>query len=371
MAGTLRDAPEHLAPLVAELRAQPQRFSLFAALRLLEQWYADQPRFGTARELADEPVRCAQTPHLAYEPNEVADFGEGASTVPRLEQFAFGLFGPEGPLPLHLTEFALERSEQHNDPLSSEFVNLFQHRMILLFYRAWANADPATNLDRPQADRFKESLGALLGLPASASESAAGDPRLSCAAHFAPGPRSAAGLEAVLTASFDIEVQVRQFMGAWFEIPESARLRLGTSSSSAMLGSGATLGVLSWQRQAKFEIVMGPLDEETLRDFLPGSPTLARLTHLVRQYTNDQWDWQIRLLPTARPAAQLRVGPCLGWTTWVGAAQSGDVVLQRAALEVERRPQRLPRATKKSSALAADAIPPSLRDNSAMAGATR
>lgn len=60
----------------------------------------------------------------------------------RLEQFFFGLGGPNGPLPLHLTEYMRERQRNHADPTSKRFLDVFHHRLLSLFYRAWAEARP-------------------------------------------------------------------------------------------------------------------------------------------------------------------------------------------------------------------------------------
>ena len=149
---------------IDDLRQHPHRFTLFAAMRALEQAYASAPRFGDSRRAADDPVRFEQLPRLTFAPADIGAFEEAGQARPVLAQFGFGMFGPNGALPLHLTEFAYQRQHQLDDPTVSAFVNLFQHRLITLFYRAWANADPATSRDRPADDDFELYVGALLGL---------------------------------------------------------------------------------------------------------------------------------------------------------------------------------------------------------------
>src|SRR5882757_3007262 len=109
MADTLRNAPEHLTPLLAALREHPRRFSLFAALRLLERLCAEQPRSGESPQVSEALVRFAQRSCLAFEPAEIGAFDERLEQRARLEEYAFGLFGPNGALPLDSAEFALER----------------------------------------------------------------------------------------------------------------------------------------------------------------------------------------------------------------------------------------------------------------------
>ncbi|HEY0942641.1 MAG TPA: type VI secretion system baseplate subunit TssG [Steroidobacter sp.] len=322
---------------LAELQSRPHGYTLFAALRLLEQVFAANPRLGEARKAGDDAVRLGQAPHLSFAPCDVAQLEHAEDGTLHLEQFAFGLFGPNGALPLHLTELAYERRRHKDDATIVDFLNLFQHRLISLFYRAWAESEPAVSLDRPDSDRFRTYVGALIGLAPESARDADSTPdyaKLSRAGLFAAQPRSAEGLEAVLADYFGIDVEVRQFIGSWMEIPDDLRCRLGGREAAA-LGSNATLGAATWQCQHKFEIVLGPLPHATFKNFLPGAPGLAELHSLLRLYTNDEWEWQVRLLlrEVDIPGARLDGASPLGWTSWLGERRShaADVVIQESA----------------------------------------
>jgi type VI secretion system protein ImpH len=319
------------------LRTQPYGFSLFAALRVLEQSFAQQPRLGESRKASDDAVRLGQAPHLSFAPSDVATATTQDDGPLRLEQHGFGVFGPNGALPLHLTELAYERRRHREDGTVVDFLNLFQHRLISLFYRAWANSEPAVSLDRPDTDRFRAYVGALFGLAPESAHNADAVPdyaKLYRAGRFAQQTRSADGLEAVLADYFDVPVEVRQFSGAWLDIPDDLHCRLGEQR----LGVSTTLGASTWQCQHKFEIVLGPLPRAEFSDFLPGAPGLTELHSLVRLYTNDEWSWQVRLLlrdvdipgTSLGPAGALRAGNRLGWTTWLSSRRAGaeDVVIQ-------------------------------------------
>jgi len=319
---------------LAELQSQPHHYSLFAALRLLEQAFADRPRFGEARKAADDLVRLGHAPHLSFAPCDVAQLERAENGAVLLEQFAFGLFGPNGALPLHLTELAYERRRHKEDATVVDFLNLFQHRLISLFYRAWAESEPAVSLDRPESDRFRTYVGALIGMAPESARGADAVPdyaKLSRAGLLAAQPHSAEGLEAVLADYFGIDVEVRQFVGSWLEIPHDLQCRLGGTEAAA-LGSNATLGAATWQCQHKFEIVLGLLPRAVFSNFLPGAPGLTELHSLVRQYTNDEWEWQVRLLlrDVEIPGASLDGKNPLGWTSWLGErrAHAADVVIQ-------------------------------------------
>src|SRR5688500_11160034 len=153
----------------AALAKAPYRFDFYQTLRTLECLHKDRPRWGQALRPRDEPIRLGQDPDLSFAPAPLASFETGANGAPpRLQVRLFGLFGPNGPLPVHLTEYARERLRHAADPTLSRFLDLFHHRFLSLFYRAWAQAQPHVNRDRPDADRFTVYVGSFLGTaPAS------------------------------------------------------------------------------------------------------------------------------------------------------------------------------------------------------------
>jgi len=340
----------HDAPLAA-LEARPHAFSLFAALRALERARPAQPRLGESRKASDDVVRLGQAPHLVFAPSDVASIATDDEGRISLEQFGFGLFGPNGALPLHWTELAYERRHQKEDGTIVDFLNVFQHRLISLFYRAWAQSEPAVSLDRPDSDRFRTYVGALLGLaPESAQDANEVDDfaRLSRAGRFALQTRSADGLEAILADYFGMPLEVRPFSGEWLDIPAGLHSRLGEQR----LGMGTTLGGSTWQCQHKFEIVLGPLAGGQFENFLPGAAGLTELHALVRSYTNDEWGWQVRLLVQDADIPGLTLGGAaadgqrdnggnrLGWTSWLGhrRAAAQDVVIQDTRAAAARKP---------------------------------
>lgn len=340
MAGAYRLAADAVT-MLDKLHEQPYRYSLFAALRLIERAHGDAPRLGESWRPREDAVRLAQAPHMMFAPSDVKSFQAETDEPPVLETLSFGMFGPNGPLPLHLTEIAFQRARQLDDPTMSDFVNMLQHRLIGLFYRAWAEADPATQLDRPEADRFRQYVGSLLGLADAVHEpSALQYARLGHAAQFASHTRSAQGLKDVLADYFELPVEVISFRGGWLEIAENARTRLGGTDESAMLGVGTTLGAASWQCQHQFEIALGPLTLMQLRNFLPGAAGLTEMAELVRFYTNDEWSWllRLRLQESEIPPLRLGEGTQLGWSSWLGRREqvADDVVIRGDTLALSQ-----------------------------------
>ena len=164
MAGTDR-TPQHAVEFIAALQQAPYKFGFFQALRRLECVHRDKPRIGESLRAADDPVRLAHQPDLSFAPATLASFKPGHDGRPhRLTSRFLGMFGPNGPMPVHLTEYARDRLRNHDDPTIIRFVDVFHHRILSLFYRAWADSQPAVSFDRPEADRFSDYVGSLFGL---------------------------------------------------------------------------------------------------------------------------------------------------------------------------------------------------------------
>ena len=150
---------------LAELAREPYRYDFYQTLRRMECLYAEKPRWGSALRPVDEPVRLGQDPDLAFAPAPLAslEFGKDGAP-PRLQVRLFGLLGPNGPLPIHLTEYARHRLRHAGDPTLCRFLDLFHHRFIALLYRAWAQAQPHVNRDRADEDHFVTYIGAFIGI---------------------------------------------------------------------------------------------------------------------------------------------------------------------------------------------------------------
>jgi len=169
-------APARVA-LFEALAEAPWKFDFFQALRRIENLFADRPKLGKALRPADEPVRLSQEASVAFAPSTLSACDMSDGKPPRLEQRFFGLLGANGPLPLHITEYARERLIHNGDATLVRFLDLFHHRMGLLFYRAWAEARPTVHQDRPDEDRFTVYVGSLAGhgLPATRNRGASSD----------------------------------------------------------------------------------------------------------------------------------------------------------------------------------------------------
>ncbi|MCK7582600.1 MAG: type VI secretion system baseplate subunit TssG [Chromatiales bacterium] len=289
----------------------------------------------------------AQEPSLAFAPATLSAFGPGSEgRPPRLSSSASsGCSGPNGPLPLHLTEYARERHRCNaGDRTFARFLDIFHHRLLALFYRAWAQAQPTVSLDRPRDDRF----AAYVGVASSASAAPAGaaamrSPTMAklyfAGAAGAPGAQRRRPAGAVPPDFFrraGARRAVRRPLACALPADDRTAHRRRHGGRGA-LGVGAVLGGAVWDRQHKFRIDLGPLDAGTVRAASCRAATAIAEAGGAGARNMRSADWDCALgCSAARCRDSARQVGRLGWTTWLGhlAGRLGDAA--DLTLEVER-----------------------------------
>jgi type VI secretion system protein ImpH len=323
MEGAMRESTDRVI-FFQRLAQAPYKFDFYQALRRVECFYAELPRLGKGMRPVDEPIRLAQEPSMTFAPATLSAFAPPTADRPaRLEVRFFGLLGPNGPLPLHLTEHARERMFHANDPTFVRFLDILHHRFLLLFYRAWAQAQPTVSLDRPREDRFATYIGSLIGqagVKVRGRDAIDDSAKLYFAGLLSRQTRNRDGLAALLTGYFRVPSVIEEFSGHWMHLPVGERTRLGSMSEGAQVGIGAVLGARVWDRQHKIRLRLGPMPLVLYERFLPGGLAAARLVHWLKQYLGLDLEWDARLVLKRNEVPQLRPGRYgrLGWTTWLG-----------------------------------------------------
>jgi type VI secretion system protein ImpH len=324
MAGTDRQTTNDLTQLERAVAEKPHEFGFYSLLRRIECRNADRPRLGTAQRPIEDPVRIGQEPATAFESASLTAFESARESRPqRLTVRLLGLLGPNGPLPLHLTEYAQERLRQHGDRTFVRFLDIFHHRMLSLFYRAWANNEPTVSFDRPDSDRFRDYVGAMAGLGMSTlrkRDTVSDLTKFYYCGRLASQTKSAEGLEDILSDYFRLPIRIQSFAGEWLMLPDQDICRLGREPASGTLGRSVVIGMRVWGCQHKFRIVAGPLGLDDYESLLPVGDRIRRLVALVRNYIGDELAWDVSLILKKEevPAMRLGDGFRLGWTAWLG-----------------------------------------------------
>lgn len=313
--------------LTGRLAAEPHRFGFFQALRRIEAENPECPGFGRSRRASQDPLRLGQSASLSFASATLAGIQPAIDGRPeRLLQNFHGVFGPNGPLPVHLTEYAMERRLLNHDPTFERFCDVFHHRMLSLFYRIRANADPAICEDRPTENRFRIYVGALLGLgtPALRNRDACTDEaKLFHAGHYANQKRSPGALLGILSQQFSMPVRLHEFEPEWLELPAHSRLHLGMTPATGRLGVNTVIGARTWERQFRFALVFGPVSRKAFESLLPDQPAPSRLAALVRNFVGFEFSWEYRVVvrEDERPVACLGRYGQLGWSSWLDGRQ--------------------------------------------------
>jgi len=309
------------------LFAEGYRFDFFQAVRLLELIYVDRKPVGRQASPNEEVVRFHTHLSLSFPPSAIQDLerapaGDGPA---RLTAAFMGLTGPLGVLPRHYTELLLERARQHDGTLR-DFLDLFDHRMISLFHRAWEKyrfhvAYEHTIKSGGGYDAFSLHLFDLIGMGTKGLRGRLefGDEALLFyAGLLGQHPRSARAIGNVLSDYFTMPVAVEQFVGQWLEITEENRTKLGDANNA--LGLSAVAGTQIWDQQAKFKLRVGPLRYPDFKRLLPGGDAYRPFVQLARFCAGQEYDFDLQLVLKAPEVPWCRLGDQearLGFSSWL------------------------------------------------------
>lgn len=314
-----------LGPHISE---HPSDFEFFQLVRLMTQLSPESEPVGRFTRPAKEAARFIAEPTLSFPPTEVRSIDLENDGPPRVAVQFFGLIGALGVLPTQYTELVRER-ERSGDYAMGELFDLFHHRLLSLFVRAWERSRPGIGFERGEEDPFQRILMSIVGLgtPGLAGRQAMTDQAiLYYAGLLSQMPRSASALEQIISEYFDASCEVIPFAGAWRPIDKSAQTRFrDRPRDSESLGRGAVVGDEVWDQQSVIRLRLGPLPLKQYLDFLPRHSAHAPLRSLMKFFCGEDLDAEVQLVLKREetPRAGLDVvdgaSPQLGWVSWMFA----------------------------------------------------
>jgi type VI secretion system protein ImpH len=297
----------------------PWGTDFFAALRELERAATSKPRIGNSTVTAEDVVDLGQDPFLEFPASNVTGFEQREGRNPRLFSRFLGFFGPQGALPLNTTSEAYHWSNGR-DPSFARFTDIFSNRFLQLFFRAWANARPIAQHDRPDDDRFADYVGAFAGIGVDSlqrRDSLEDIAKIPFAGLVNPQVKSASRLRQLVRGIFHVDVDVEERVGTWLTFEPSDRLLVG--EGDAGLGVDTYLGARVYSINDKICILIRARDLDQYRQFLPTGELSDQLTDLIFFYIGHRFEFDVRLSLPARYAPPTRLSQSgeLGWTAWV------------------------------------------------------
>jgi type VI secretion system protein ImpH len=338
----LNHTSERYSKVELALRQEPWSFKFFQAVRLLERIMAQRAPVGRFVHPSKEIVRFAAHTSTSFPASQIQEIQWGNGAPVMVVNF-MGLTGPSGVLPLYYSELIRERLRA-KDPTLIAFLNLFNHRMVSLFYQAWEKYRFTVAYERGERDRLSHHLMDLIGLGTEGlqgRQAVTDDSLLFYSGLLALHTRSASSLQYVLEDYFEVRVEVEQFVGAWHPLSTNDQCRFHNANSfSEQLAVGAVVGDEIWDQQSGVRIRLGPLTLAQYLDFLPEGTAYHPLRSLMRFFAGDEIDFQVQLV-LARdevPACELHhepetaLIPQLGWTSWAKTVpmgrDPGDTILR-------------------------------------------
>ncbi len=309
--------------------------NFFRMLALLEK---DGLRFGRSGGPDREPARLGQSARLGFATSDIASLtleaNEGAK--PKVAVNVLGLIGPEGPMPLHMTRWIMERMSNRwfagdsatalADTSFLDMVNMLQHRMLAFYWRAWADARPEIHLAYDNGGRVTAMLRSFagLGLPGTLT----GDTRidgakLRHATSLFQNTHGPERLTSFISTVLGIPVTLHEFVGIWMAIPEQLQTQLG--HSYAGLGTEAVLGARTYDRLSRAKLRVGPLTLHEFTTFLNDDLRWEQLRHAIIFASGKEMDYDLQLVLKSDEVPAAKLGECqLGRTTWLNRKSKTD-----------------------------------------------
>jgi type VI secretion system protein ImpH len=310
------------------LDKEVQSIHFFQMVRLLEYLSLGRGCVGHFMPPSDEIVRFSAPPSLTFPASELSGYSHRADTPDHLEVAFMGLNVVNGPMPTTATEVLLDR-RRAKDRAPLDFLDIFNHRIVSLFYRAWKKHHFLIGYEQSggATDEVTQRLYDLVGLGTSGLRGRMAIPDES-AIYFsgllANQVRSVHGLQQILEGYFGITIEIEQFTGRWVKLLPSQQTMLREGASfSERLGHGTVVGDEVWDQQSTMTVRLGPMPLVRYREFLPGASGQKQLEAWLAFYSRGEFEFVVQLVldredvPETILGYEAREGARLGYESWL------------------------------------------------------
>jgi len=305
MAGPQRQSDVALTRQLAE---DGKRLDFFAAVHLLHRLKQGAAPSGTLGPYRDEPVRFRHSATLQFHSGDIEGIKLENGHVVLTSTF-LGLYGAASPLAIHFSEdvIAAENADQTS---LREFYDLFHHRLLGLFYRAWKKYRLHSVFRMGGEDEASKRLVCFVGVDGHGGQAETGLSRLELL-ELAPLLAMRARPPRVLVLALKrllpgIRVGIEPFVQRRARIEIDDRFTLGRKSN--VLGRDATLGAHVLDRSARFRVIFGPVSYDVCETLMPGGARYPILRRVIEQFTRGTLEAEVDVLLSQ----DSELGYCLG-----------------------------------------------------------
>ncbi len=306
--------------LIEQLLAEPTRFELLQAVRLLLRWLeqvgvadpAARLHFHSRTASSFAPSELAALWARTRDNREVHTgaqllqlLADNPAQAIHLVPASLGLLGNSSALPAHYTQAIVDAERQHHDAGPRAFLDLLGTRATMQFYQAWA-----THRIDSQAPGHDQFLALQLALAGTTATTTALPPQALAhhAALLRQRPVTAQAITAVIADYFDVPVTFQPFLGGWYLRED--RVHLGVENCT--LGQGAMLGERCHRADLAAEIRLGPLRRDRYRQFLPGTKDAKELADILAMFGVVNVRYRVRLVLQAADIAPCQLPASAG-----------------------------------------------------------
>ena len=321
------------SPLGAALLDDANSFEFFQAISLLQRLRPERRPVGGFSSPEDEVAHFKVNQRLGFPASQIQTLEAEDDAPAELLLNFMGLTGPLGVLPYTYSELILERARAKDHSLAA-FLDIFNHRAISLFYRAWQKSRFPVTYSSGKHDLFTRYLLDLVGLGTNGlrdRQEIEDEALLHYVSLVAMQGRSATALEQIIGDYFEVPVAVEEFTGAWYGLDRSTQCAMTEDESpSGQVGIGAVVGDAVWDRQGRVRIRIGPLKMARYTDFLPQGSAYAALRAITRFFSNQCLDFELQLVLNRNQVPRIELDfdseqPArLGWVSWAKTAPLAD-----------------------------------------------
>ncbi|ALQ56518.1 MAG: type VI secretion system protein ImpH [Pseudoalteromonas tetraodonis] len=225
-------------------------------------------------------------------------FGYPGNAITKLEQASFedglhkvnmqisfmGLTGCSGALPQFYSELVMQRL-RYKDTTMRDFYDMFNHRLVSLYYRAWKKYKPSLN--HVNKDKNKDPYTQILGLLSGGYN----DHQLHFSGLYSRKIRNAFDLKSVLSSYLGCDVVIKQMVGKWHDLKPQEQTCLASErlyeGQHARLGVDTVIGKKIWDISSNIEIHISTTDIDKAKSLLPKGKLFELATKIVKDYAGN------------------------------------------------------------------------------------